>query len=88
MGWMLHWVEWIGDSSFLHADLVARSTEPTSQFGVVVDIRVHVDLEVNDNGNDIELKTIPSHLVKMPHSFFPGKYVVSGNLLGIVDDVC
>ena len=34
-----------------------------------------------------DLSKVASHLVKPVHPFFPGKYVVKGAVLGVVDDV-
>ncbi|KAJ6821877.1 putative ubiquitin-conjugating enzyme E2 23 [Iris pallida] len=72
------------DRSFVHGDIVASVSDPTGQLGLVVDVKITVDL-LASNGELI--KHISSKDLKCIREFSKGDYVVRGPWLGRVDDV-
>ncbi|KAJ6838147.1 putative ubiquitin-conjugating enzyme E2 23 [Iris pallida] len=74
----------IVDRSFFHGDIVASVSNPTGQLGLVVDVKITVDL-LASNGEVI--KQISSKDLKRIREFSIGDYVVRGPWLGRVDDV-
>ncbi|XP_077219554.1 ubiquitin-conjugating enzyme 23 isoform X2 [Tasmannia lanceolata] len=72
------------DRGFLHGDMVATVSDPTGQLGVVVDVRMSVDLRASDGA---VIKDVSSRHLKRIRDFTVGDYVVSGPWLGRVDDV-
>ncbi|KAL6847812.1 hypothetical protein ACP4OV_021940 [Aristida adscensionis] len=74
----------VADRSFLHGDIVASSSDPTGQMGLVVDVSLVVDLQ-GPNGEVI--KGVSSKELRRIREFNVGDYVVKGPWLGRVDEV-
>ncbi|KAL6626655.1 hypothetical protein ACP70R_030381 [Stipagrostis hirtigluma subsp. patula] len=72
------------DRSFLHGDIVASSSDPTGQMGLVIDVSLVVDLQ---GANGEMIKGVSSKDLRRIREFNVGDYVVSGLWLGRVDDI-
>lgn len=72
------------DRGFLHGDIVASTSDPTGQLGLVVDVSIRIDLQTS-NGEMIQ--NISSKDLKRIREFSIGDYVVLGAWLGRVNDV-
>ncbi|KAL5995706.1 putative ubiquitin-conjugating enzyme E2 23 [Asimina triloba] len=72
------------DRGFLHGDIVAATSDPTGQVGVVLDVNISVNLLA---ANGTVIKDVSSKHLQRVTDFTVGDYVVSGPWLGRVDDV-
>ncbi|KAJ6839040.1 putative ubiquitin-conjugating enzyme E2 23 [Iris pallida] len=72
------------DRTFLHGDIIASASDQTGQLGLVVDVKITVDL-LAASGEVI--KHISSKDLKSIREFSIGDHVVRGAWLGRVDDV-
>ncbi|KAM0880114.1 hypothetical protein ACQ4PT_027962 [Festuca glaucescens] len=72
------------DRSFLHGDMVASSSDPTGQMGLVADVSLVVDLK--GARGDI-VKGVSAKDLRRIREFNVGDYVVNGLWLGRVDEV-
>ncbi|WOK95681.1 putative ubiquitin-conjugating enzyme E2 24 isoform X2 [Canna indica] len=72
------------ERDFLHGDVVCSVTDPSGQFGRVVDVDMVVDLETTSGG---VIKGINSKKLARVRSFAVGDHVVHGPWIGRVDTV-
>lgn len=72
------------DRSFLHGDIVASSSDPTGQTGLVTDVSLLVDLQ---GAHGEIVKGVSAKDLRRIREFNVGDYVVNGLWLGRVDEV-
>ncbi|XP_044974445.1 probable ubiquitin-conjugating enzyme E2 23 isoform X1 [Hordeum vulgare subsp. vulgare] len=72
------------DRTFLHGDMVASSSDPTGQMGLVADVSLVVDLQ---GAHGEMIKGVSAKDLRRIREFNVGDYVVSGLWLGRVDEV-
>ncbi|CAM0879181.1 unnamed protein product [Alopecurus aequalis] len=74
----------VADRSFLHGDMVASSSDPTGQMGLVANVSLLVDLQ---GAQGEVFKGVSAKDLRRIREFNVGDFVVNGLWLGRVDEV-